>query len=145
MIESDMDDGTMINHSITTGPILSALNRMHMNDSNKQNGDVLTFRNNVTPPPNFNTVAHGGLPPPPAYEEHIQQGRNAFKENAKAFNTRNLPFGTYEGPIGAGDSTMSSTTSGPDSTWAYGTFGTPLGRFGKLLEGQNDFSYVSSN
>jgi serine/threonine kinase 3 len=143
MVESDIDEGTMINHSITTGPIMSALNKLNMNDTVKQNGDVLTFRNNVTPPPNFNTVSHGGgLPPPPAYEEHIQQGRNAYKENAKAFNNRNLPYGTADGPIGAGDSTMSSTTSGPDSTWAYGTFGTPLGRFGKLLEGHNDFSYL---
>uniref|UniRef100_A0AC35GGS4 Non-specific serine/threonine protein kinase n=1 Tax=Panagrolaimus sp. PS1159 TaxID=55785 RepID=A0AC35GGS4_9BILA len=142
MVESDVDEGTMVQHSITTGPIMSALNRMNINDQVKQNGDVLTFRNNVTPPPNFNTVSHGGgLPPPPAYEEHFQQGRNAFKENAKAFN-RNLPYGTADGPIGAGDSTMSSTTSGPDSTWAYGTFGTPLGRFGKMLEGHNDFSYL---
>jgi serine/threonine kinase 3 len=142
MVESDIDEGTMVQHSITTGPIMSALNRMNINDQVKQNGDVLTFRNNVTPPPNFNTVSHGGgLPPPPAYEEHFQQGRNAFKENAKAFN-RNLPYGTADGPIGAGDSTMSSTTSGPDSTWAYGTFGTPLGRFGKMLEGHNDFSYL---
>lgn len=139
---SDIDDGTMVQHSVKTDPhkkFQTAMNRLSISNTVKQNGDGLNFANNIAP--QYKSATPGGFPPPPAYEEHLQQGKSALEKNAEAF-TKGIPYGTGEGAIGAGDSTMSSMTSGPDSTWAYGTFGTPLGHFGKLLDGHNDFSYL---
>uniref|UniRef100_A0AC34Q9J3 Non-specific serine/threonine protein kinase n=1 Tax=Panagrolaimus sp. JU765 TaxID=591449 RepID=A0AC34Q9J3_9BILA len=138
---SDIDNGTMVQHSITAGlppKFQTAMNRLSLDNTVKQNGDVFTFKNHITPPPNFKSASPGSFPPPPTYEEHLQKGKNALKKNADAFS-KDGPYGTVEGAIGAADSTMSSTTSGADSTWAYGTFGTPLG---KMLDRQNDFSYL---
>lgn len=140
---SDIDDGTMVQHTFNQNQGLNhkfstAMDKLSLNDTIKQNG--LT---NSSTPPQYKSASANIMRSPPSYQECVQQGRNAFKKNAEAF-TNNVPYGTNDGPIGIGESTMSSTTSGPDSTWAYGTFGTPVKNFEKLLNGQTDFSYVST-
>ena len=143
---SDIDNGTMVQHSVKSGlpqKFQTAMNRLSIDNTVKQNGDGINFKNNAVPP-HYKSATPGGFPPPPAYGEHLKEVKSALEKNAEAF-TKGVPYGTGEGAIGAGDSTMSSTTSGPDSTWAYGTFGTPLVHFGKLLDGHNDFSYVSAS
>uniref|UniRef100_A0A7E4VY51 Serine/threonine-protein kinase cst-1 n=1 Tax=Panagrellus redivivus TaxID=6233 RepID=A0A7E4VY51_PANRE len=136
---SDIDEGTMVQHKTSTTGLPS---KFHTAMNNLSLGSALPQHNAANQvAPQYKSASPGSFLPPPAYEEHLQQGKHAFNQNAENFG-KQAPFGTADGPIGAGDSTMSSTTSGPDdSTWAYGTFGTPLGR---LIEFPNDYNYYRS-